>query len=355
LKINITIFLLLVITFLSAFINRLQNWQPHYLKLVIPKGWPKPAQDIFATNPLTEEGFQLGRKLFYDGKLSRDGSIACASCHQQFAAFTSFDHDFSHGFNNSFTTRNAPALFNLAWMPALHWDGGINHIEVQPLAPLTAPNEMAESLENVLKKIVADTTYKVLFKAAFGDAGISSQRTLKALAQFTGSIQSYNTRYDKVKRGEASFTISEQYGYNVFKANCNVCHIEPLFTDNSFRNNGLTLHPTLMDVGRMKVTGKPEDSLKFKVPSLRNVALTAPYMHDGRLYTLTQVVEHYSNKINNNQPTIDSLLKNKIPISNQERVDLISFLYTLTDEEMLHDKRYGAPQGDAGILSKHVH
>jgi len=355
LKINITIFLLLIITFLSAFINRLQNWQPHYLKLVIPKGWPKPAKDIFATNPLTEEGFQLGRKLFYDGKLSRDGSIACASCHQQFAAFTSFDHDFSHGFNNSFTTRNAPGLFNLAWMPALHWDGGINHIEVQPLAPLTAPNEMAESLENVLKKIAADTAYKRLFKAAFGDAGINSQRMLKALAQFTGSIQSYNTRYDKVKRGEASFTISEQYGYNVFKANCNACHTEPLFTDNSFRNNGLTLHPTLMDMGRMKVTGRPADSLKFKVPGLRNVALTAPYMHDGRLYTLSQVVEHYRNKINNTQPTIDSLLKNKITISNQERVDLISFLYTLTDEEMMHDKRYSAPQVDTGILSKHLH
>ncbi len=354
-KINITLFLLLIIILLSAFINRLQTWQPHYLKLVIPKGWPKPAKDIFAINPLTEEGFQLGRKLFYDGKLSKDGSIACASCHQQFAAFTSFDHDFSHGFNNSFTTRNAPGLFNLAWMPALHWDGGINHIEVQPLAPLTAPNEMAESLENVLKKITADTGYKRLFKAAFGDAGISSQRMLKALAQFTGSIQSYNTRYDKVKRGEATFTISEQYGYNVFKANCNTCHAEPLFTDNSFRNNGLSLHPTLMDMGRMKVTGRPEDSLKFKVPSLRNVALTAPYMHDGRLYTLSQVVEHYRNKINNNQPTIDSLLKNKISISNQEKVDLLSFLYTLTDQEMLHDKRYSAPQIDAGILPKHLH
>ncbi len=354
-KINITIFLLLIIILLSAFINRLQNHQPHYLKLVIPKGWPKPARNIFANNPLTEEGFQLGRQLFYDSKLSKDGSIACANCHQQFAAFTSFDHDFSHGFNNSFTTRNAPGLFNLAWMPALHWDGGINHIEVQPLAPLTAPNEMAESLENVLKKITADTTYKKLFKAAFGDAGITSQRMLKALAQFTGSIQSYNTRYDKVKRGEASFTISEQYGYNVFKANCNACHTEPLFTDNSFKNNGLTLHPTLLDMGRMKITGKSEDSLKFKVPSLRNITLTAPYMHDGRLYTLSQVVEHYSNKINNNQPTIDSLLKNKISISNQEKVDLISFLYTLTDQEMLHDKRYGAPQTDPAILSKHVH
>lgn len=354
LKINITIFLLLIITVSSAFINRFQNGPPHYLKLVIPKGWPKPARNIFAANPLSEEGFQLGRKLFYDARLSKDGSIACASCHQQFAAFTSFDHDFSHGFNNSFTTRNAPALFNLAWMPALHWDGGINHIEVQPLAPLTVPKEMAETLENLLKKIGADASYKKLFKATFGDGTINSQRMLKALAQFTGSIQSYNSRYDKVKRGEASFTLSEQYGYNVFKASCNACHTEPLFTDNSFRNNGLTLHPTLLDMGRMKVTGELADSLKFKVPSLRNVALTAPYMHDGRLYTLSQVVEHYRCKINNNQPTIDSLLKNKIAISNQEKVDLLSFLYTLTDDEMLHNKRYSAP-AEKAILPQHVH
>ena len=127
------------------------GYHPTYLKFTIPAGWPQPPTDIFKDNPLTEEGFQLGRKLFYDGKLSRDGNFPCASCHQQFAAFATYDHQFSHGFDNSFTFRNAPALFNLAWMREMHWDGGINHIEVQPLAPITNISEMAETIENVLK------------------------------------------------------------------------------------------------------------------------------------------------------------------------------------------------------------
>ena len=139
------------------------------------------------------------------GGLSKDGNFPCASCHQQFAAFANLDHDLSHGFNNRFTKRNAPALFNLAWMKEYHWDGGINHIEVQPLAPLTDTSEMAETIENVIKKISADTAYKRMFVAAFGDAAINSQRMLKALAQFTGSIQSYNSKYDKVKRGRGQF------------------------------------------------------------------------------------------------------------------------------------------------------
>jgi len=340
LKIKIIISLMLIVLTTSAFLYDANPYRPKYLKLVIPKGWPKPPANIFVTNPLTEEGFQLGKKLFYDGRLSKDGNFSCASCHQQFAAFSNFDHDVSHGFNNSFTTRNAPALFNIAWMKKMHWDGGINHIEVQPLTPITAPNEMAETLENVLRKISADTAYKRMFKAAFGSNTINSQRMLKALAQFTGSIQSYNARYDKVKRGEATFTLSEQLGYETFKANCNACHTEPLFTNNSFRNNGLTMNATLKDIGRMGITGNPEDSLKFKVPSLRNITVTGPYMHDGRFYTLSQVIEHYRNGINTAQPTVDSLLRNKITITKLERVDLLSFLYTLTDNELLHNKRY---------------
>lgn len=324
----------------TSFLYDANTFKPTYLKLVIPKGWPKPATNIFAKNPLTEEGFRLGRKLFYDGRLSKDSNFACASCHQQFAAFSNFEHDFSHGFNNNFTTRNAPGLFNLAWAKELHWDGGINHIEVQPLVPLTAPNEMAETLENILKKLNQDSAYKRMFKAAYGDDNINSQRMLKALAQFTGSLQSYNSKYDQVKKGEAQFTISEQYGYEVFKKNCNGCHTEPLFTDYSFRNNGLDLNNSMQDFGRMKISGKISDSLKFKVPSLRNITVTAPYMHDGRIFTLSQVIDYYRNKINTTQPNLDSLLKNKISISNQERIDLLSFLYTLTDNEFIQNKRY---------------
>ena len=341
---GITISLLLIVVAAAAFLNNTDPCKPTYLKLTIPKGWPKPRSDIFEKNPLTEEGFQLGRRLFYDGGLSKDGNFACASCHQQFAAFATYDHDFSHGFSNSFTTRNAPALFNLAWMKEMHWDGGINHIEVQPLAPMTAPNEMAESIDSILNKLKKDTAYVRMFKAAFGSSAINSQRMLKALAQFTGNIQSYNSKYDKVKRGELSFTMSEQNGYVTFKAKCNACHTEPLFTDYSYRNNGLDINKFLQDKGRMRITSNPSDSLKFKVPSLRNIAVSFPYMHDGRFYTLTQVIAHYRSGINVTQPTLDPLLSKRIEISNAEKVDLLSFLQTLTDDVLLHNPRYAQPK-----------
>jgi len=324
----------------NAAINFADGKLPDYIEFKIPPGWPKPAKDIFAKNKLSEQGFQLGKKLFYDTRLSKDGSnIACANCHQQFAAFATYDHDFSHGQNDQHTTRNAPALFNLAWMTNYHWDGGINHIEVQPLSPLTSPTEMAETLENVLAKLKKDSSYPTMFKAAFGTDEINSQRMLKALAQFTGSIVSANSKYDKVLRGEAKFTYSEENGYAVFKANCAACHKEPLFTDNSLRNNGLPINEYLKDYGRMKITGKPEDSLKFKVPSLRNVAVSFPYMHDGRFYSLGAVIEHYRNGISP-QPTLDSLLTKKIDISNAQKSELIYFLNTLTDTSMTKNPRF---------------
>lgn len=314
-------------------------FNPTYLSLNIPAGWPQPV-DIFANNRLTEEGFQLGKKLFNDGQLSKDGNFPCASCHQQFAAFATFDHDFSHGFNNSFTTRNAPVTFNLAWMPLLHLDGGINHIEVQPLAPITAPNEMAENIDSVLNKLRKDPLYPSLFKAAFGSTDITSQRMLKALAQFTGSIISANSKYDKVKRGEASFTVTEQSGYNIFKSKCESCHKEPLFTDNSFRNNGLAINAYLNDIGRMRITNNRNDSLKFKVPTLRNIVQSFPYMHDGRLYTLGQVLDHYRTGIITTQPTLDPLLVNRIPLTNIEKNDLLFFLHTLSDTAFINNPRF---------------
>lgn len=318
----------------------ISEYKPTYLKFEIPSGWPQPPQDIFSGNPLTEEGFQLGKKLFYEGQLSKDGNFPCASCHQQFAAFATFDHDFSHGFNNSFTTRNASPSFNLAWMPLMHWDGGINHIEVQPLAPLTAPNEMAETLENVLNKLRNDTAYPYRFKAAFGTEEINSQRMLKALAQFMGSLVSSNSKYDKVKRNEASFTANEQNGYTIFKAKCNSCHTEPLFTDNSFRNNGMAVNTFLNDYGRMRITGQSADSLKFKVPTLRNLTLTYPYMHDGRMFSIGQCIDHYRTGIITTQPTLDPLLSNRIALTNAEKNDLTFFLYTLTDTAFTKNTRF---------------
>jgi cytochrome c peroxidase len=308
------------------------------LTLEIPRGWPAPG-NIFDANPITQEGFELGRKLFYDGRLSKDGNFPCASCHQQFAAFSTFDHSLSHGFDNQFTTRNAPGLFNLAWHKELHWDGGINHLEVQPLAPITAPNEMAETVENVLVKLRSDETYRKMFKAAFNRDEINSQMMLRALSQFMGMMVSADSKYDKVKRGEASFTEAEARGYQLFLTNCSACHREPLFTDLSYRNTGMPMDPTLKDRGRMGITRQSSDSLKFKVPSLRNVMLTGPWGHDGRFFSVGQVLDHYRSGVVNGSTT-DPLLKNGIRLDIYEKNDLIIFLRTLTDSSFINDRRF---------------
>ncbi|MBS1576488.1 MAG: c-type cytochrome [Bacteroidetes bacterium] len=322
------------------------------LKQEIPPGFPQPVY-TFENNPLTEEGFILGRKLFYDGKLSKDGNFPCASCHQQYAAFATFDHPLSHGFDNRFSTRNAPAIFNEAWQKEFNLDGGVNNIEVQPLAPITAHNEMSETLENVISKISSDPSYTPLFKAAFGDNTINSQRLLKALAQFTVSLVSANSKYDKVKRGEASFLFYEQHGYELFQAHCTTCHPEPMFTDFSYRNTGLALDTSLKDYGRMKITNDPKDSLKFKVPSLRNVAVSSPYMHDGRFWYLSQCIRHYRDGIQKSV-TLDSTLRNGIQLTEREIADINSFLRTLTDSSFLKNPRYADPE-QKPIFSPDVH
>lgn len=319
--------------------RNLQQTTP--VTFTVPQGFPQPAYN-FSDNPLTKEGIELGRKLFYDGILSQDGNFPCASCHQQFAAFATFDHDLSHGFDNAFTTRNAPGLFNLAWQTAFHHDGGINNLEVQPLAPITAKNEMAETVENVLKKLKGDAQYRQMFQKAFGDDDINSQRMLKALTQFSLMLVSANSKYDKVKNGQAQFTDYEQRGYAIFQAKCNSCHTEPLFTDNRYRNNGLSVNSFLNDDGRMHITSKPEDKGKFKVPSLRNVELTYPYMHDGRYYTLEAVLEHYNTRIVQSA-TLDPQLKEGIPLTRTQVVEVVAFLKTLTDQDFIKDPRFAQP------------
>lgn len=315
---------------------------PTPVSLTIPAGFPVPG-DVFKNNPPTKEGIELGRVLFYDGRLSKDGLVSCGSCHQPFAAFSTYEHALSHGIDNQFTTRNAPGLFNLAWHRELHWDGGINHLEVQPLAPLTAANEMGEELSNVLKKLNADIRYRSLFRAAFGDPEATSQRMLKALSQFTGMIVSADSKYDRVKAGRASFSQAENAGYNIFKLKCAGCHKEPLFTDLTYRNIGMPIDPVIRDFGRMRITGLSADSLKFKVPSLRNVALTAPYGHDGRFYSLGAVIDHYRSGPKAG-PTADPILRSGISISSNEKSDLVQFLAALTDTTFTKDPRFTEPR-----------
>ncbi|MFN3755079.1 cytochrome-c peroxidase [Flavobacterium sp.] len=307
----------------------------------VPKGWPEPKYD-FKKNPLTEEGFQLGRHLFYDPIISRDSTISCSSCHLQQTGFTHVDHDLSHGIEGRIGTRNSLALINLAWNNNFHWDGGVNNLEVQAINPIENPTEMDEKLENVIIKLQRSEKYKGLFTKAFGDEKITSQRLLKALAQFTVSLISTNSKYDKVMRKAETFTAQEQRGYDLFKANCASCHIEPLFSSDRFENNGLAIDETLNDLGRIKITNRKEDQFRFKVPTLRNIQFTFPYMHDGRFKTLTEVVKHY-NSLGNDKALPVALTK-PMSLSDIDRVDLVAFLQTLTDKEFLYNKRFSFPK-----------
>ncbi len=313
------------------------------INFIVPPGFPKPVYDFSGQNKLSEAGFRLGRHLFYDPILSRDNTISCGSCHQQFAAFAHSGHSTSHGIDGQFGVRNSPALQNLAWHNTFMWDGGINHIEVQPLAPITNPIEMDEKLSTVIEKLKASATYRKRFKAVFGDDEINSQRIFYALTQFQGMLMSYNSRYDKYMRGEAgaNFSDAEKKGLKLFEAKCASCHTPPLFTNFEFINNGLdSLFP--FEKGRAHITADENDLGKFKVPSLRNVDVTFPYMHDGRFWSLNQVLEHYRSEIKNT-PTLHPLLRNGIELSNEEKSQIISFLKTLTDDTFMKDPRFSDP------------
>jgi len=308
------------------------------IKEIIPDGWPQPHYR-FTDNTLTSETFILGRTLFYEPMFSRDNSISCGSCHQQFAAFAHSAHQFSHGIDSRLGTRNAPALQNLTWNTSFMHDGGVNNIEVFPPAPITNPVEMDETLANVVQKISASAKYQSLFRKAYGDDTVTTQRMFKAIAQFMGTMYSYNSKYDKVKQGSESFTASEQSGYSLFVQKCASCHKEPLFSDYEFRNNGLSINTTIKDSGRAHITGNPADLYKFKTPSLRNIEVTGPYMHDGRFTTMEECLNHYTSGVTNG-PTLDPALNGGISLNTQEKNDIIAFLKTLTDHQFLSDKRY---------------
>ena len=308
----------------------------------VPKKWPKPKYD-FQKNPLTEEGFQLGRHLFYDPIISRDNTISCASCHLQQTGFTHVDHQLSHGIDGKIGNRNSLALINLAWNNVFMWDGGVNNLEVQPLNPITNPVEMDETLEHVIAKLQQSEKYKMLFTKAFCDNKITSQRLLKALAQFTVMLKSTNSKYDKVMRKEASFAKNEQHGYDLFKTNCASCHKEPLFNEDKFANNGLLIDQTLNDSGRIKISGKQEDYMRFRIPTLRNIQFTFPYMHDGRFKTLNEVIKHY-NSLGHDNRIISKELTNPMNLSDNDRIDLLAFLLTLTDKDFLFNERFSFPK-----------
>ncbi|MGP8215710.1 MAG: cytochrome-c peroxidase [Bacteroidia bacterium] len=311
------------------------------VKLDFPEDFPKPLYD-FKNNVPTPAGFTLGRKLFYDPILSKDSSVSCSFCHQRIAAFAHIDHPVSHGINGLLGTRNVPPLQNLIWEKEFMWDGGINNMEVQPITPITNPVEMDEDLGHVVKKLQRNKVYDSLFNAAFGDSIVTSQKLLRALAQFTGLMVSSNSRYDKYMRHEDTLSKAELNGLKLFRANCEGCHKEPLFTDNSYHNNGIKYDSAFKDSGRMRITGNKSDFMKFRVPSLRNIEMTYPYMHDGRFRNLRQVLNHYT-KTFTIESGADPILVKGISLTEQDKSDIIAFLKTLTDKTFLYDRRFADP------------
>lgn len=306
-----------------------------------PAHFPEPVYRL-GDNPISESGFELGRKLFYDPLLSRNNTISCGSCHIQSAAFTHHGHDISHGIDDRLGNRNSPPIMNLAWMPHFFWDGGVFDLDLQPIVPITNHVEMDETMENVLAKLRAHPQYPGLFQRAFGSDEINTVRMMKALSQFMLLCISAESKYDSVKQGlGAQFTPDEQAGYQVFQQHCCSCHKEPLFTDNSFRDNGIGPGPN-NDERRYPVTLRPEDRYRFKVPSLRNLVFTAPYMHDGRFYTLEAVLDHYSSGIKpteNLDPSLVTQGQPGLPLSAAEKLQLLAFLRTLSDWNFIHNKK----------------
>jgi cytochrome c peroxidase len=312
-----------------------------------PENFPLPSYD-FENNPVTKQGFELGRKLFYDGKLSRDGTISCAECHGQSYAFTHHGHTLSHGIDNRVGTRNAPPIQNSAFMKSFFWDGGVFDLDFFSVAPITNPLEMDEEVGNILQKLKNTEGYPELFEKAYGSKEITTERFLKALSQFMNSLVSANSKYDKYVRKEkgGGFTEQELAGLSTFKTKCASCHATDLFSDGSFRNNGLEIYERDPDLGRFLITEHETDKYKFKVPSLRNIEYTAPYMHDGRFINLSMVMEHYASGVEDSK-TLDPELKRDtklgIALTEEEKTNIKAFLKTLSDPTFISQPAYAAP------------
>jgi cytochrome c peroxidase len=322
-----------------------------------------PPMPIPADNPLTVEGVKLGRHLFYETRLSGNNTMSCGNCHLQANAFSD-PEQFSTGIDGIQGTRQSMVLFNLGWEDRFFWDGRTLTLEEQIFFPVSDPIEMHDTWPNAVSKLQADPAYVALFADAFGTTTIDSVLVSKALAQFLRTLISGNSKFDRFMRGDEALTVEEQLGFQLTLleggippaspfgqggADCFHCHPHGggRFTDGLLRNNGLDASFT--DLGLGGVTGLPQDMGKFKTPSLRNVAVTAPYMHDGRFQTLEEVIDHYDSG-GHPSPTIDPNMKfteGGLQLTAVKKQQLIAFLHTLTDWEFINDERFsdpGAPQ-----------
>lgn len=346
-----------VVFFLSC--KKEKFWyEPTPYQLDIPSHFP--AMLIPEDNPMTVEGVSLGRFLFYEKKLSGDNSMSCADCHAPAKAFSD-PNQFSTGIDGIQGSRNSMALINLGWNKFFFWDGRAKTLEEQILIPVRDPIEMHETWPNALNKLEQDPNYRNRFFKAFGKAEIDSLDAAKSIAQFLRTLISGNSKFDVMYKYENnlplssseqviynSITVNEWGGYDLFKslngADCFHCHNGPLMQVQKFSNNGLDASFT--DLGRGAVTGDANDNGKFKVPTLRNIEFSAPYMHDGRLQTLDDVIDHYSHFIQIS-PTIDPLIEfanqGGVQLDAQEKSLIKQFLLTLSDEEFINNPAFKEP------------
>lgn len=336
-------------------------------QLVLPSNLPP--MEIPEDNPLTVEGVALGRFLFYEERLSGNNGMSCATCHQPGLSFTD-GKAVSKGIDSIAGTRSAMPLINLGYSRHFFWDGRAPSLEAQVLQPVTNPIEMHETWPNVVGKLQADAVYPQLFARAFGTTQVDSLLAAKAMAQFIRTMVSGNSPFDKYRRGEGLISPDAQMGFTLFKleggapgemipvagstpvvgqggADCFHCHVADanLFTDDLFHNNGLDSSPG--DPGRGAVTNDPADLAKFKTPTLRNIMVTAPYMHDGRFATIDEVLDHY-NAGGHASPTVDPFMKFTSPdmelgLTPAKREQIKAFLHTLTDEEFLNNPAFQDP------------
>jgi cytochrome c peroxidase len=316
--------------------------------LTIPQGLPPMI--VPENNPMTVEGVALGRRLFYDELLSDDNTMSCGTCHLQENGFAE-PLQVSQGITGVQGTRNAMALINLGWVQSgLFWDGRAATLEEQALAPVTNPIEMATTWAAVEAKLNAHDEYPLLFKQAYDVDRIDSLTVAKALAQFVRTLISGRSRFDAwYNRQETPLNDQEMRGFVLYtteQADCFHCHgLGGLITDNSYQNNGLDTE--FSDMGRYLVTGNDADRGRFRTPTLRNIEMTAPYMHDGRFFTLEEVVDHYSDHVQVSptiSPTMELVGFGGAQLTQQQKEDLIAFLRTLTDNEFLTDPAHADPE-----------
>ena len=313
---------------------------------------------IPADNIPTVAGVSLGRMLFYEKALSKNASMSCADCHVQKDGFSD-NRKFSIGVENLPGNRQAMALFNLAWhRNGMFWDGRSPQIRDQALRPIQDPLEMNETLENAVSKLNAKKEYRDAFIRAFGDDSITSERIGLAIEQFEITMISNDSKFDRFQRGEVQLTESEERGrvlffrevdpfFGIKGGECFHCHGGFNFTNDEYMNNGLDDDAGFTDEGRFAVTSDPADMAKFKVPSLRNIALTAPYMHDGRFETLEEVLDHYNTGVKQSA-TLDPLMFHNLEpgglqLDEQDKADIIAFLHTLTDMNFTTREAFSNP------------